>query len=87
MLLIRFLPIAVLGVAMLKSKIYFGSAVRTACRRIVSLARKAKRRFFARPRNMLDTHELKAELDLDANAISLSTPDDKSRSNRSVTTT
>jgi hypothetical protein len=59
MLFFRYLPVAVLAVALLKSKI---NKIRAVGRRVVSLARQAKRRFVSRQRDLsetLMTHEMK----------------------------
>ena len=83
-LLHRYLPVAVLAVAWLKSKIYIASAIKAAGRRIVALARRTKRRF-ARAQHLPDTYELNAKVHLDANSPPTSDP--AIRFNRSMTTT
>jgi hypothetical protein len=46
---LRYLPLAVLAVALLKSKIYFRNVVKAVSRRAIALLRRAKQRFFSRP--------------------------------------
>ncbi len=77
-LLHRYLPVAVLAIAWLKSKVYFASAIKAAGRRVVALARRAKRRF-ARAQQLPDTNELNAQVP--------PTSDPAIRFNRSITTT
>ena len=83
-LLHRYLPVAVLAVVWLKNKVYFASAIKAAGRRVVALARRAKRRF-AKAQQLPDTYELNAEVHADANSPPTSDP--AIRFNRSITTT
>ncbi len=63
---IRYLPVAVLAVALARKKIDFGSLIRAAGHRVIALLRRLKRRFFLRSQLLPDTHELKTLQQIDA---------------------
>ena len=82
---IRYLPVAVLALALMRNKLYWGSSIRAAGRRAVALMRRAKRRFFLRSQQASDTHELKTEVQRGTDVLALQ--DVEIRFGRSLTTT
>ena len=55
---VRYLPVAVLAIVLLKQKIYIANAIRTVARRVIALLRRAKIRILQRRQQPHDGQEM-----------------------------
>ena len=55
---VRYLPVAVLAIVLLKQKIYIANAIRTVARRVIALLRRAKMRILQRRQQPHDGQEM-----------------------------